>query len=59
VGLGMAGAASVAAVVRGMSAEVIQKQEAADQDSEGNPEVDVGGDYSKQGAWSSGLSRGL
>jgi hypothetical protein len=31
-----------------MSAKVIQKQQAADQDAEGNPEVDVGGDYVKK-----------
>jgi hypothetical protein len=31
-----------------MSAEVIQKQEAADQDGKWNPEVEVGGDYAKQ-----------
>jgi len=58
-GMGMASVASVAAVVRGMSAEVIQEQEAADEDGEGNPEVDVGGDHSNQGARSSELSRGL
>lgn len=36
-----------------MSAEVIQKQEAANEDAEGNPEVDVGGNYAKQiaGDW--------
>jgi hypothetical protein len=31
-----------------MSAEFIQKQEAADEDSERNPEVDVGGDDLKE-----------
>jgi len=35
-------------VVRVISAEVIQKQEAADEYSKRNPEVDVGGDYAKQ-----------
>ena len=36
-----------------MSAEVIQEQQASDEDAEGNPEVDVGGDYTKQiaGDW--------
>jgi len=36
-----------------MSAEFIQKQETADEDSEWNPEVDVGGDHMKQIAGSS------
>jgi hypothetical protein len=31
-----------------MSAEFIQKHEAADEDSERNPEVDVGGDHAKE-----------
>ena len=31
-----------------MSAEVIQEQQAGDEDSEGNPEMEVGGDYAKQ-----------
>jgi len=31
-----------------MSAKLIQKQQAADQDGEGDPEVDVSGDYAKQ-----------
>jgi len=47
MGLRTAGAASVAAIVRVILAEVIQKQEAADEDSKRNPEVDVGGDYAK------------
>jgi hypothetical protein len=31
-----------------MSAETIQKQEAAHEDGDRNPEVDVGSDYAKQ-----------
>jgi len=38
-----------------MSAEVIQKQETADEDAEGNPEVEVGGYYAKQMAASSDI----
>jgi hypothetical protein len=41
-----------------MSAEVIQKQEAADEDSKRNPEVDVGGDYAEKVAWSGEVGRG-
>jgi hypothetical protein len=33
-----------------MSAEFIQKQEAADEDSERNPEMDVRGDHAKKTA---------
>jgi hypothetical protein len=39
-----------------MSAEFIQKHEAADEDSERNPEVDVGGDGMKQIAGTVGLA---
>ena len=45
-------------MVRVISAEVIQKQEAADDYSEGNPEVEVSGDYAKKIAWSGEVGRG-
>jgi hypothetical protein len=41
-----------------MSAEVIQEQQASDEDREGNPEVDVGGDYAEQIAGSGEVGRG-
>jgi hypothetical protein len=40
-----------------MSAEFVQKREAADEDSEWNPEMDVGGDHAEQIAGSGEVSR--
>jgi hypothetical protein len=40
-----------------MSAEFIQKHEPADEDSEWNPEVDVGGDHAEKIAGSGELGR--
>jgi hypothetical protein len=46
--VGTASASSDSPRVRIMSAEFIQKQEAADQDSERNPEMEVGGDHAEK-----------
>jgi hypothetical protein len=40
-----------------MSAEFIQKHEAADEHSERNPEMDVGGDHAEKIAGSSEIGR--
>jgi hypothetical protein len=40
------------------STELIQKEEAADEDGEGNPEVEVGGNYAEKVAWSGEVGRG-
>ena len=40
-----------------MSAEIIQKHEAADEDREWNPEVEVGGDHAEEVAWSGEVGR--
>src|SRR5260370_14050391 len=48
IGLATASAASASAVVRIMSAEVIQAQQACDEGPEPHPGVDGGGDYTKK-----------
>jgi hypothetical protein len=48
MGAGGLGVGSDSRIVSFMSAESIQKQESADEDREGNPEMDVGGDHPEQ-----------
>jgi hypothetical protein len=46
--VGVAGAGSASALVGVISAEFIQKHETTEEDCEGNPEMDVGGDHAEQ-----------
>src|SRR5450631_292362 len=48
IGAGALGVGSDSRIVSFMSAESIQKQESADEDREGNPEMDVGCDHAEQ-----------
>jgi hypothetical protein len=45
MGIGALGTGEDSTIVSFMSAEPVQKQKSADEDCEGNPEMDVGGNH--------------
>jgi hypothetical protein len=59
MGAGGLGVGSDSRTVSFTSAESIQKQESADEDREGNPEMDVGGDHEEQVAGNREGDRGF
>jgi hypothetical protein len=59
MGAGGLGVGSDSRIVSFTSAESIQKQESADEDREGNQEMDVGGDHEEQVAGNREGDRGF
>src|ERR1017187_3079730 len=59
MGAGLPGVGPDSRAVSFMSAEAVQKQESADEDGEGNPEVDVGCDHEEQVAGNRADDRGF